>query len=137
MLTGVTLAENEDFTSSFDDAPDDQKTVFVCGGIDVLARSHIQDNTTIWKQTEEGMVMLNRTAVRNFELLRFGLKDIRNFKDKAGNDIKIAFVDRTLGNKLYKNVSDDTLNLIPGQVIVEVANHIAEINMATDELRKK
>ena len=89
MLTGITLAENEDFTSSHDDAPDGEKTVFVIGAIDVFARSFIQDNVTVWRQTDEGMVILNRTAQRNFELCRFGIKDIKNFKDATKEGTRI------------------------------------------------
>jgi len=137
MLTGVTLAENQDFRSSFDEAPEDQQTVFTIGAIDVLVRSYIQDNVTQWKSTEEGSVMLNRIALRNFELCRFGLKDIKNFKDAKGNEIKLEFVDRYLGGKAYKVASDDVLNKIPGAVLTELAEEILKINVASDTLRKK
>ena len=137
-IKGLSLVEDEAFYSSFDDAPEDQKTKWIVGAIDLMVRSYIQDNTISWvQQAEGGMQMINRTASRDFEVCRFGLKGFENFKDDKGGDIKYNTVDRALFNKVYKVVDDAVLNKVPGPVIAELAAHIIEINTATDELRKK
>lgn len=103
-----------------------------------MVRSYIQDNTISWiQQAEGGMQMVNRTASRDFEVCRFGLKGFENFKDDKGNDIKFSTVDRALFNKIYKVVDDAVLNKIPGSVIAELSSRIIELNTQTEELRKK
>jgi len=137
-IKGLSLVEVEPFYSSFDDAPEAEKTKWLLGPVDLMVRSYIQDNAISWVPGDGGMVMTNKAAFRNFEICRFGLKGFENFKDdKTGADIAFVEVDRALNGKTYKNVSDDVLNRIPGQVIQEIAERLIEINTATEALRKK
>lgn len=136
-IKGLSLVEDEAFYSSFDDSPEDQKTKWTVGAIDLLVRSSIQDNAISWVQAEGGMQMVNKTASRDFEICRFGLKGFENFKDDKDVEIKFVQIDRALNGKLYKNVDDAVLNKIPGPVINELAARIIELNTATDILRKK
>jgi len=137
MLTGITLVENQEFRSKHDEAPAENQTVFIIGAIDVLVRSFIQDNATAWEQTEQGMHLINKSATRNFEICRFGLKGVKNFKDSKGNDLEISFSKRNIGGKFYDVVDDNFLTKIPGIVVGELAERIIEINTASDDLRKK
>jgi hypothetical protein len=138
MLTGITLVENWTHYSKYDQGEDEtKKTGFVLGALDVMVRSTIADNATTWVQGESGMQMVNKTAGRNYELVRFGLRDVTNFPDEKGNELKISFVDRVLGGSPYKVVSDDFLKLIPGAVITELADELISKNSASDTLRKK
>lgn len=137
-LTGISLVETVEFRSSFDDAPEEQKSVFKIGAIDAMVRASIQDNATSWIPTESGMQLVNKSAYRNYECVRFGLKEIvSNYRDPSGNDIKLEFVNRQIGTKSYKVVADSTLSTFPGAVIAEMAEKIIEINTMGDELRKK
>jgi hypothetical protein len=137
MLIGITLVENWSYSSVLDTAPEADKTIFVLGAIDVMVRSFIADNATVWLQSDNGLQLMNKTAARNYELVRFGLKDVQNFKDAKGNDLKIVFVDRAVGGALYKVVSDDFLKMVPPQVIAELAGQIIEKNSTSADLVKK
>lgn len=136
-ITGLSLAENTPFRSSYDNAPEDQQTVFILGAVDVLVRSSIQDNAQSWESAEGGMRLVNKTAYRNIELVRFGLKGFEKFKDEKNNDIVFKTIDRVVGGKLYKVLSDDIVFKIPPEVLQELAEEILHINTGGVELRKK
>jgi hypothetical protein len=138
MLTGITLVEHWTHYSKYDHGTSEaEKTGFELGAVDVIVRSAIQDNAQSWISGEGGMQMVNKSATKNYEMVRFGLKGWTNFKDAKGNELKIEFVDRIVGGAPYKIVSDDSLKLIPGPVIAELADEIIEKNTASDTLRKK
>lgn len=138
MLIGVSLVETMPYFSKYDEEPDEtKKTKFLIGAVDVMTRSAIADEATIWISTPAGMQMQNRASFRNHEMIRFGLKGVENYKNAAGGDIPLTFETRIISGKPYEVVSDAFLKTLPGLVIEELANKITEINTATDENRKK
>ncbi|MET4190684.1 MULTISPECIES: hypothetical protein [unclassified Bradyrhizobium] len=138
MLTGITLVENWTHYSKFDHGETEaEKTGWVLGAVDVIARSAIQDNAQTWVNGEGGMVLVNRNSLRNIEIVRFGLKGFTNFKDAKGADIKCEFVRRILAGSEYQVVSDATMAQIPDLIIGELADEIISKNTGSDGLRKK
>jgi hypothetical protein len=137
-LTGLTLIENFNWFSPRDTSENEiEKTRFVLGAIPGDVRASIQDNAVSWVQSDQGMQMINKTATRNYELVRFGLREIHNFRDSRGNDIAVEFVDRVLNGRVHKVVSDKTLDLIDVRDITGMADALVDANSPSEDLRKK
>lgn len=139
-IKGISLIETEPFYSSFEDTdtPENEKTKWLIGAVDVGIRSHIQDYSISWVQQPDGsMQMVNRGSYRDMEMCRFGLKGFENFPDDRGGIVMPKMEKRIMFGKEYDVMSDDVLNKIPGPVLAEIANRIIAVNTATDTLRKK
>lgn len=136
-ITGISLVENQPFYSSFDDAPENEKTEWQIGSIDASIRGMIGDNAITWLQTENGTQMVNKQSQRNFEVCRFGLKGWDRFPNGKGGDVEYKQVPRIVNGRAYMVVDDEVLNLIPTPVVAEIAEKIMALNTATDTLRKK
>lgn len=137
-ITGVSLIESWDFTSDHDDAPDDEKTVWVLQPIDVNVRAHLGDITFSMVQTPDGGTEQRmKTATRNVEAMRFGIRAVRNFKDAEGNDVILTFEERPLAGKIYRVLSDRSIGQIPPTIWAELGNEILTKNSLTEDMRKK
>ena len=138
-ITGVSKIERWDYFSKFDEATGDEaKTKWVLGAIDVDVRTYLGDITILHIENVDGKrAVMDRSGLRNLEAVRFGLKEVHNFKDPDGNDIKLEFVDRMLGDNLYKVLDNVTLSRIPPMVVGELGQEIMSKNVLSEQLRKK
>jgi len=138
-IKGISTTEQWTHFSRFDSAEsDDAKTKWFLSAIPVAIRAYLGDITLLHVAAPDGSrAVQDRSATRNIEAVRFGLKGVENFKDPDGNDIKLTFVDRLFGNDLYKVVDDESLSKIPPLVIGELGETILSHNTMSEELRKK
>ena len=137
-IKGLSHFENERYASRLDDAEDMHKTWWILGPLDVNCRAFIGDNQTILvMDASGGNGILTRAATRNLDAVRLGLKGVENFKDPSGSDIKLDFVDRVIGGKVYKVVSDEFISKIPPIIVAELGDKIMELNTFNEDLRKK
>jgi hypothetical protein len=120
----------------------DDKTVFQIGLLDAPLRAHIEDkglsysvNATSPRDSPADVKMnLNQRAL---EVVRFGLRGWKNFKDSQGRDVQFDRVSQAvpgLGNRYV--VSDVSLRALEMDWIKELAGEISGDN-AIDEAEKK
>ena len=136
MLTGLSFGETEEFVSAYD--PDkDNPTVFILGVIDLNIMASIEDELTSFRfnpanptGTADSTLRINQ---RNLEIIRFALKGVRNFVDAKGNEIPFKTKKVNRFGKTYEVVADEFLNRIPKKVIDELADHILNANLPSEE----
>lgn len=118
----------------------DQATVFTIGALDARVMSVIKDKATAlpvsaFSNPEGAMASLNMNQT-NFELVVFGLKGWKNFKDDQNNEVPFKTFVNHLGNKSYITADPDLVAVLPDEAIAELANLIMDINSIDEEERK-
>lgn len=115
-------------------------TIFHWGAIPNIVMAAISDKQTSSSVTMGDMLTQTyhqRTAQRNRDAFRFGIRNFENFPDENGDLIDCEFTSVLEGGQSYQVVSEDTLNQVPLKVIQEVGAHIFNTNSLGDEGRKK
>lgn len=110
----------------------DGATRFIIGTLDSRTVGRINDAATTMhvnpsRPDEEIETSIN-TSVRNFMACEFGLRGWENFKDDKGNDIKFRTVSRRHGGQSYAVVDPEIMNLLPYDVVAELANEVLSDN---------
>jgi hypothetical protein len=138
-INGLSLTETWDYYSRFDEAESDEfKTKWTLGSLDVNLRAVIGDNSMALQQGADGMVVqVLKTASRNLETVRYGLKSVERFANPAGGEFKVEHEERIIAGKSYRAVKDSFLNLIPPLIISELAEEILTKNTLSEAMRKK
>jgi hypothetical protein len=127
-IYGLSLAATQKIHSQYDDAPDDEKTVFEIGTLDSRVAGLIRDkatSVTVNQSAPDDEVEsnVNMNAVY-FEACVYGVKGFERFKDKDGNDIGARFLKRFHGGVSYKVMDPAIVALLPNPVVVELGQKI-------------
>ena len=138
MIRSINVGDTIDYTLKEDK---EDPTVWVIGVLDSLLQSKLFDLGMVYKYNPDAPADSVAEAKLNIgeqdvEYVRFGLKGIKNFKNKDGNDIKFSTIKKVIGETEYTIVSDETLKCIPKYAIRELAQVIAAENKIKDEERK-
>ena len=138
MIRPINVGDTIDFILKDDK---DNPTIFIIGILDSLLTAKLTDSSVTYRFNpdapgDSAAETKWNIAEQDMEFVRFGLKGIKNFKDKKGNDLSFKTVKKKIGNSEYNIVSDETLKYIPRYAIREIANFIAKENRVTEEQRK-
>jgi hypothetical protein len=119
--------------------PDDQTdpTMFTIQALDSRVLGDLADSSLVVAVNANGededadvKMASNRLA---FETVQFGLKDIKNFKDKDG-DVLFSTENKTVGSKSYKVAKANLVASIPSNVVQWLSDEIKKLNILdTDE----
>jgi len=140
MITGTSLTESEDFISKFDDKKTeaDGATIWVIGALDANIRAYIGDNTTYYTPSIEGDSRIYmRNATRNTWAVKFGLRGLRNFRDKDDNIVAYKTVVEQIGGEIYNVLAPEILDMIPLEIMSELGNEIISRNTISAVVKKK
>lgn len=136
----LNLTRTVEFESQYDEAkgtPDAVK--FVIGAIPTGSYNHIVDSNTKTIR-EDGEVYQNTRAISmTMDMIRFGLKDIINIDkmDTGGDPLtKLPTENIRVGSKNVRVVAQEFLDMLPIELMVELADAIAEMNTVKEEERK-
>lgn len=120
---------------------DSDPTVFILSILDSIIKTKLKDLGMVYRYNPDAPkdsvaeAKMN-IAEQELEFVRFGLKGIKNFMDKNGNEIKFKMINRRIGNTDYEIVSDETLKVIPRFAINEIANELMQKNEISEEEEK-
>lgn len=116
----------------------DGATVFGLKPLDVFLMGYIYDNASslTGRQGSEEVGIHTKVNQTNVEAVRFGLAYFKNFKDDAGNDIKVKTVKASVNGREYDAASDDTIRLLGNRLVAELALQIKEKSEVGAEAEK-
>jgi len=110
--------------------------VFILGVLDSGLTAHLNDSAFSYKRPKKDdplempeMIVHNR--IRSRETVRFGLKSVRNLKDKNGNQITLEFKEFSTSVGLRKGLTDASLDYFK-PVIAELDDAISYDNIVTE-----
>ncbi len=112
-------------------------TVFVLGTLSNRLLSYLQDKATTFKGTSEENVeasIMNSTLA--IEIVRYGLKGVRNLPDHEGNEIEFAAQKKNIGGMGVLAVSNCIMDVLPKVVIMDIADELQERNELTEDEAK-
>jgi len=120
----------------------DDKTVFLLGLLDAPLRAHVDDSSLSYSLNaaapKDGPadVKMNMNA-RAIDVVRFGLRGWKNFKDAQGRDVPFDRVSQAVpgvGNRHV--VSDISMRALKTEWIRELAGEITGDNTLADDEKK-
>ena len=121
----------------------DDKTVFQIGTLDAPLRAHIEDKGTSYAvnasapKDAPANVSMNMSG-RSVEVVRFGLRGWRNFKDSSKKDVAFDRVSQAVPGIGNRNVASDvSLRALKMEWIKELAKEITGDNMIEAEEKKE
>jgi len=137
-LIGIDNGEIREYISKYD--PDTANpTIFKLGPLDARLKNAIMDGITNYSlgpggDSEPANITLNINQ-RNFEIVRFGVRDIVNLLDpRTKKPVKFDTVSVPKAGKNYKAVSDVIMDMIPLAVMKELAGEIMkDIGLSEEE----
>lgn len=135
-IKALTLSRTKVHESDLDPAkgtPD--ATQFTIGAIDSYISSYVFDRTLVFGESAGGerevaQVKMNES---NIDVVRFGLKGWKNFKDEDNNDVEFTTVERVVMGKKYVAASDECIARMDIALIRDLASAIREINVVTKD----
>jgi hypothetical protein len=133
-IVALNLSAVKTFYSKYDPSEGDERTEFTLGAIDGFVNAAVFDKALEWKSSDAGTQTASvKMNEMDMEVVRFGLKGMRNFKDRDDNEIPFTTQNRTIMGKDYQVVSQDVLRAIPTVVIRELCAEIRTLNTLTKE----
>ena len=140
MILALDSNESREFVSTLDN--EETKTIFILGVLDNFVRAKIEDMTTRYSipqnNSTEGTadIQINYNQ-RNLQLVRYGLKGWRNFKDAKGVDVIFETIASAEFGKSYNIISERTIKRLPRNLINELAVEILNDNQISIDDKKK
>jgi hypothetical protein len=141
-VRALDLSQRFDHISEFDDATDpDVATIWHLGVLSSRDVGRIRDMATSLKfktgvkedeATDDDVETSIARAKMNFEAVRLGLTGWSNFLDANGNTLDFKTVKRDVAGRKRDVVPDELLDMIPLDVIEELANLIMGQNVMAD-----
>jgi len=129
MITGIDINETIEYTCEGDTDP---KTVFILGVIPTVVMAAVKDKSRTVVMNifdgEDTPRLKTNLGEMQLEYVRYGLKGWRQMVDKDGKDI--VFQNETVqhGGKDVKVASDESLNVIPDDVMTELSGVVQKMN---------
>ncbi|MGA9363317.1 MAG: hypothetical protein WBW16_03020 [Bacteroidota bacterium] len=118
----------------------EDRTIFLIGRLDYALRNRVFDEASMYSVNDKGADATATVSVRwhqrNANIVKFGLKGWKNFKDAQGKEIlfdQVSVAIPDVGNR--KGVSDRCLNLIQPW-LAELAREILKDNRLSVEEEK-
>ena len=121
MISGIDTGLSKDYISKYD--TEEPKTVWKLGVLSSYAFAYVGSKISDPSQSVNGMI----------EIVRIGLLGFSNFKDKDGNDVEFTTKSKEIGQRSFKIVSDNIINIIPIDIIIELGGEILKITNLTEQ----
>ena len=127
-----------EFTSKYDEAKTaDDATVFVLGTLSNRLLSYLQDKATTFKGTDETNVEASiMNASLAIEIVKYGVRDIRNLPDAEGKTIPFTSSKKNINGIDVRAVSASILDVIPKVIVMEVADELQKRNELSEDEAK-
>lgn len=133
-ITAVDIDETKDYVLK-NDRNSEKPTIWKIGNIDTITLSKIETTEVEW--SSEGVSKFQANIFgRELLYVKYGLKGWENFKNKAGDDIKISFNDVSRCGRIVREVVEKSLTQIPAFAIKELAEAIRDLNKLTESETK-
>ncbi len=123
---------------SLKDDISDNKTIFLIGQIDSITRSYVDDENALYDFKDKDEPVKTKFNTKLIDIIRFGVKGWKNFKDVAGFDVEFKTEEKTfpiIGKRTV--MSDESISRIPSKYILELSIEIITNNTLTEEDKKK
>jgi len=137
------LDEEWEFVSKYDQAEDPaEQTIFLLGNLSSRVVSFLQDGSTKFRPTQgddgkadsmEADFLPNSLA---YEVVRFGLRGVRNLQDPDGNPVQFQTAKRTVRGTTQTCAVEVILKALPLDLIRELSEEIQK-NNSLDEADTK
>ena len=137
-MKGIKAGETKEHVSKYE-TDKENPTVWILGTIDQLTRDKIDDMATSYEIDSEKPQGGKALAVFHFnriktDLVRVGLKGFRNFvHPETSKEIEFKTIATARFGSSHNVVSDQVLNMIPREVISELADEIDKMNKLSEE----
>ncbi len=125
--------------SQFDDKRGTEEAVkFKIAPVSSRLMAIIKDQSTkvIDDGSGGGALQMNPNLAA-YNLVRVGLKSWENFKNSKGELVSPKFEKSTMGGKTIDVLSEDSMDLIPLEVIREIGDAINDFNILSEQEAKK
>lgn len=136
MIRGHSLKESFPYISDLDDAKTEAEgaTVFLLRSIPVEVRTRIQDEAAQFG--DFGATLKPRNNQQYLELVRWGLGNVRNYKDEDDKDIPFETEDMPHAGSVIKVPTYDFLGTLDPRLIPELGKKILSMNTLKKEEAK-
>ena len=133
-ITGLSKIETSEYISEADSCATeaDGATVFLLGAVDKETLGALRDNAQTIEFVDGKQSMVMNNAAMMVRACRIGLRGWRNFKDIEGKDIPFRVEDGVLFGKEMKLVSQETIDKMPFDLVIELGRAIVAKNSKLD-----
>lgn len=127
-----------DYKSKYDpDRDGENATVFTLGTLSNRLLSYLQDKATTFKGTNEENVEASiMNASLAIEVVRYGLRGVKNLQDADGKAVEFATQRRNIHGMDVRAVAPQIVNVIPKAVIMELAEELQKRNELSESEAK-
>ena len=120
-----------EFVSKHDGAKkgSDEQTVFTLGTLSNRLLSYLSDKATTFKGTSEEDVeasIMNQSLA--IEVVKYGLRGVRNLQHHAGNDIPFETQKANVKGMAVLAVKNHILDVLPKAIVIELADELQKRN---------
>ncbi len=125
-----------DFVSKHDTAEkgSEDQTVFTLGTLSNRLLSFLSDKATTFKGTSEEDVEASiMNASLAIEVVRYGLRGLRNLQDHAGKTIEFETQKACVRGMDVKAVKNHILDVLPKAIVMELADELQKRNDLSEE----
>ncbi len=125
--------------SQFDDNRGSENAVkFTVGPISTRLMAIIKDQATkvIDDGSGGGALQMNPNLAA-YNLVRVGLKGWTGFNDKDGKPVSPKFEKSVMGGKTVDVLSEESMDMLPLEVVRELGDAISDFNILTEQEVKK
>lgn len=131
----INLTKTVEYQSDLDpNKGNDAATIFVIGALDSRTMSHIYDKNLESKFTKEGENVIKPNQLTSaYMMVRFGLKGLRNWKNDDDSVVLFKTERTNQFGKTYDLVLEDIISGFPNELIVELAEAIADVNNLSEQ----
>lgn len=139
-IKALNLTRTRKFISKSDTGPDAEKTVWLLGTLSSRDIGRIRDSASSFeidtsqkgadgKSTSPDKMTTNvERSKMNMEAVRLGLRGWENFLDDDGEPIKFVTKKLDIGGKVREVIPMDVLDIIPADLITELADALLGAN---------
>ncbi len=128
-----------DFVSKHDAAEkgSEDATVFTLGTLSNRLLSYLSDKATTFKGTSEEDVEASiMNASLAIQVVRFGLKGVRNLQDHDGNAIEFETQKQNVNGMDVAAVKNSILDVLPKAIVMEIADELQKRNDLSEKEAK-
>lgn len=140
-FVALNLSDTVDFQSSLDpNRGKEGAAIFKIGAIPTRIFAKIKDQGSNFVLDDKAPGGVNAEFTFNdtaTEMVRYGLKGIKGFKDGNGNDLEYKTQKMKVGNSLVEALHDDLMDVLPLELIRELAMEINVLCEVPDAVKKK
>lgn len=136
-LIAIDITETREYISEYDPEKNNKEkaTVFELGVLSYRVESLIKDKYQYFTQEKEsGDYRLGANInARAKDIVRFGLKGVKNFVDSNGKEVRFDTKSESLGGVNYSVVTDGFLDKLGAKVVLELSEAILNENKLSEE----